>query len=126
MMHATCATGSPAGWKSFVFRRHKGDTMKRFSALGLALKSAPAFAALLVLSLAPSAQARHTHHSHRARHVAARPAAPVSQGVKVWVNTNSGVYHFPGERWYGNTKEGEYMSEDAAKKAGYRATENGQ
>ncbi len=30
--------------------------------------------------------------------------------VKVWVNTRSGVYHCPGTRWYGNTKQGEYMT----------------
>ena len=54
-----------------------------------------------------------------------RPAPVASASVRVWVNTKTGVYHFPGERWYGNTKEGEYMSEAAAKKAGYRATENG-
>lgn len=47
-------------------------------------------------------------------------------GVQVWVNLNSGVYHYSGTRWYGNTKEGQYMSEDAAKAAGYRAAENGQ
>ena len=61
------------------------------------------------------------------RHHAPRQAqAPATSSVQVWVNTKTGVYHFPGERWYGNTKEGQYMSEDAAKKAGYRATENGQ
>jgi hypothetical protein len=26
--------------------------------------------------------------------------------VTVWVNTRSGVYHYPGTRWYGNTKSG--------------------
>lgn len=81
---------------------------------------------LLLLCL-PS-QAAPTHHGlrhrHRAHHV--RQSAAHAASVTVWVNTNSGVYHYPGERWYGNTEEGEYMSEDAAKKAGYRATENGQ
>lgn len=40
--------------------------------------------------------------------------------VKVWVNTHSGVYHCPGSRWYGKTKQGKYMGECAAQKAGYR------
>ena len=39
---------------------------------------------------------------------------------KVWVNTKSGVYHKEGDRWYGRTKEGKYMTEDEANKAGYR------
>ena len=41
-------------------------------------------------------------------------------GVKVWVNTKSGVYHCPGSRWYSGTKQGKYMGECEAKKAGYR------
>jgi curli biogenesis system outer membrane secretion channel CsgG len=40
--------------------------------------------------------------------------------VKVWVNTNSGVYHCPGTRWYGNTKVGEYMTQKQAQGKGYR------
>ena len=40
--------------------------------------------------------------------------------VKVWVNTRSGVYHCPGSRWYSGTKQGKYMGECQAKKAGYR------
>ncbi len=39
----------------------------------------------------------------------------------VWVNTDSGVYHKPGTRYYGKTKQGKYMSEADAVKAGYRA-----
>jgi hypothetical protein len=42
------------------------------------------------------------------------------QETTVWVNTNSGVYHCPGTRWYGKTKQGEYMGECAALKAGNR------
>ena len=38
----------------------------------------------------------------------------------VWVNTESKVYHKEGDRWYGNTKEGKFMTEDEAKKEGYR------
>jgi hypothetical protein len=37
---------------------------------------------------------------------------------KVWVNTDTGVYH-KGGRWYGKTKQGKFMSEEDAKKAGY-------
>jgi hypothetical protein len=40
--------------------------------------------------------------------------------VTVWVNTNSDVYHCPGTRWYGNTKQGKYMKQKAAQDAGYR------
>ena len=40
--------------------------------------------------------------------------------VKVWVNTSSGVYHCPGTRWYGNTKQGEFMMQKKAQEGGYR------
>ena len=44
----------------------------------------------------------------------------------VWLNTNSGIYHFQGERWYGNTEEGDYVCKKQADAAGDRATKNGQ
>ena len=34
-----------------------------------------------------------------------------SANVRVWVNTNSGVYHCPGTRLYGNTKSGRFMTQ---------------
>jgi hypothetical protein len=40
---------------------------------------------------------------------------------KVWVNTQTGVYH-KGGKWYGATKQGKFMTEDDAIKAGYRAS----
>ena len=37
---------------------------------------------------------------------------------QVWVNTESKVYHKSG-RWYGKTKQGKFMSEADAQKAGF-------
>jgi hypothetical protein len=42
----------------------------------------------------------------------------------VWVNLDSKVYHYSGTRYYGNTKNGKYMSEADAIKAGYTAAKN--
>ena len=44
----------------------------------------------------------------------------------VWLNLPSGIYHFKGERWYGNTRNGAFVCEQEAEKAGDRATRNGQ
>lgn len=43
-----------------------------------------------------------------------------SPEARVWVNTNSGVYHCPGTRWYGRTKEGLYLTQGEARAKGYR------
>ena len=37
----------------------------------------------------------------------------------VWVNTKSKVYHKEGDRYYGKTKNGKFMTEADAVKAGY-------
>ena len=49
-----------------------------------------------------------------------------SESRQVWVNTGTGVYHYPGTRWYGNTKKGKFMSDAEARAKGYRAAMNGQ
>jgi hypothetical protein len=43
---------------------------------------------------------------------------------QVWVNLDSGVYHYPNSRYYGKTKSGKYLSEADAMKAGYHAAKD--
>lgn len=48
-------------------------------------------------------------------------ASPAPAPGMVWVNLDSKVYHRPGDRWYGKTKHGSYMTESDAIAAGYTA-----
>ncbi len=54
---------------------------------------------------------------------AAPQTPPANSSGMVWVNTDSGVYHKPGTRYYGKTKHGKYMLEADAIKAGYHSSE---
>jgi hypothetical protein len=49
---------------------------------------------------------------------------PPAKGM-VWVNLKTGIYHREGDRWYGKTKSGKFMSEGDAEKAGYKPAKNG-
>ncbi|WP_429948240.1 signal protein [Comamonas sediminis] len=44
--------------------------------------------------------------------------APGGGAGKVWANTNSKIYHCQGDRHYGTTKQGEYMTLADAKAKG--------
>jgi hypothetical protein len=50
-------------------------------------------------------------------------AAAKSKGM-VWVNLNTKVYHGSGDKEYGTTKNGKFMSEADAKAAGYKLAKN--
>lgn len=51
-----------------------------------------------------------------------RPVAPAQKPAgsdQVWVNKKTNVYHTRGDPWYGKTKDGEYMTEAEAIRAGF-------
>lgn len=54
-----------------------------------------------------------------------RVAAPPADKGMVWVNLDSKVYHREGSFWYGKTRQGSYMTEAEAVKAGYRPAKQG-
>jgi hypothetical protein len=78
--------------------------------------------ALFALALAPNPSRADdsTIRLAQAQRAEPIPTPGSSRPVIVWVNTASGVYHCPGDRWYGNTKRGEYMTEAEAKARGNR------
>ena len=51
--------------------------------------------------------------------MAVTPAPGGGKGL-VWVNTSSHVYHYQKSRWYGKTKQGQYLTEEQAKEDGNR------
>jgi hypothetical protein len=56
---------------------------------------------------------------------AANPPAPGGGHGEVWVNTERGVYHREGSRFYGTTRNGKYMTEQDAIQAGYKPEPKG-
>jgi hypothetical protein len=49
---------------------------------------------------------------------------PPAGANMVWVNKESKIYHKQGSQWYGKTKQGSYMPESEAIKAGYRESKS--
>jgi len=54
----------------------------------------------------------------------ARAKAHCPGDIVVWANTSSQIYHFSGNKNYGNTKQGAYMCEKDSVNAGMRAAKN--
>ncbi|MDM0082070.1 hypothetical protein QTI17_15860 [Variovorax sp. J31P179] len=118
-----CKDGSFASpdTKSGACRGHKG-IQTWYGKADAKPAAAPAVAAAPAAA-APAAAAA-------AAKPAARPdpstmaAAPGGGAGKVWANDETKVYHCMGDRYYGKTKKGEYLSEAEAKAKGMHASHN--
>lgn len=87
----------------------------------LLFSPSPAFAKHAAVSHPPVAAGSLQMFSTEA---AAQAHCPKDQVV--WLNTNSGIYHEKGMRWYGKTRAGAYVCRKEADAAGDRDTRNGQ
>ena len=103
--HAAKAEASPAANASASASPSKPSWFERL-AKGPSASASPA---------APAAKTTSKHAEPEGT-----PAPGGGPGM-VWVNTETHVYHKEGDRWYGRTKKGKYMSESEALKEGNRA-----
>ncbi len=110
--------------KSGACRGHKGIKIWYGKAMGAA--AAPAVqtqsAAVSKTGIAPSTGG--ATKTPAKNDPATMTAAPGGAAGKVWANDETKVYHCMGDRYYGKTKKGEYLSEADAKAKGMHASHN--
>jgi len=112
---ADANANKPAGKKSA-----DGSPPTKKSKTNISVSTTAATAPTPTPGLAPTAGDPASTPSSAA--TAVQKTSQAKNSGMVWVNTESGVYHKPGTRWYGRTKQGKYMTEADAIKAGYKAS----
>jgi len=78
-----------------------------------------ALVASLIVAFSVSAQAATPKH-----YPTEEAAAKACKSGVVWANTDTGVFHAKGSRWYGTTKDGAWVCRAAAERAGMKAAKN--
>ncbi|QSI34573.1 DUF3761 domain-containing protein [Variovorax sp. RKNM96] len=133
-----CKDGSYASpdAKSGACRGHKG--IKTWFGKTADAKAAPAAATALAPTATPAVETQSAAVSKTgvapstgtatrtpgAPDLTKMAAAPGGGAGKVWANDETKVYHCMGDRYYGKTKKGEYLSEADAKAKGMHASHN--
>ena len=112
----TCNDGTPSKGGQGACSGH-GGINKSAGAAAAAPAAAPRVPAAAPAEPAGPAMTRSTGTS---TYTPPAQAAPGGGPGQVWVNTSSKVYHCQDDVWYGKTKQGQYMSEAAAKASGAR------
>jgi len=74
-------------------------------------------------SRTPQATSQSEKSSAKTKASSSSKAEGTAGAGKVWLNTDSNIYHREGSRWYGTTKSGKYVTEQEAKAAGARAAD---
>jgi hypothetical protein len=114
------ASNNPTAFGKTFVDRHASYLVRRVR-FRYALKVVRFLQILLVVLLCsiPATRAQEVPASSRPL------MAQAAESRLVWVNTATGIYHYPDTRWYGKTKQGKFMSEAEARAQGYRRLETG-